>query len=87
MTKKAEPKSLMQQKADDLRKLKQSIADYERIQRALRIDVDNQKAELMKAESNLRDTEILLTAQKIKLTRDIDDMSTILEHELSALER
>lgn len=87
MTKKVEPKSLMQQKADELRKLKESIADYERIQRVLRIDVDNQKAELMKAESNLRDTEILLTAQKIKLTHDIDDMAEILEHELGTLVR
>jgi hypothetical protein len=75
--------SVLQQKAADLRQLKSSIAEYEKILPIVQKDVTDARVSLMQAESNLRDTVTLLTAQKVKLTNDIADMSDLLDMALT----
>jgi len=75
--------SVLQQKAADLRKLKASITDYEKILPIVRKDVTDANVALMQAEANYQDTLLLLSAQKVKLERDIKDMHTLLEAALT----
>ena len=76
-------KSVLQQKADDLRQLKASIAEYEKILPIVQKAVTDARVSLMQAEANLRDTQTLLTAQRVKLANDIQDMSSLLDMALS----
>ena len=75
--------SVLQQKAADLRRLKASITEYEKILPIVRKDVTDANVALMQAEANYQDTLILLSAQKVKLERDIKDMHTLLEAALT----
>ena len=75
--------SVLQQKAADLRRLKASITEYEKILLIVRKDVTDANVALMQAEANYQDTLILLSAQKVKLERDIKDMHTLLEAALT----
>ena len=75
--------SVLQQKAADLRKLKAAITDYEKILPIVRKDVTDANVALMQAEANYQDTLLLLSAQKVKLARDIKDMHTLLEAALT----
>lgn len=72
-------KSILQLQADKLRELKVSIEDYEKIEQTLRADVEQCELELMRARSNLLDTQTLLFAKRDKLRRDASDMHMLIE--------
>jgi hypothetical protein len=76
---KKKQQSVLQQKAADLRELKESIDKFKVIKDSLQQDVDILEAHLMEARANLRDTKIFLEAQQKKLNADANDMHNLIE--------
>ena len=75
--------SVLQQKAAELRDLKESIDDFTDLMEGLQIDIDNLEAQLLEARTNMRDTKILLEAKQRKLNADANDMHNLIERALN----
>lgn len=80
---KKKQQSVLQQKASDLRELKECIDKFEVIKDSLQQDVDMLEAQLMEARGNLRDTKIFLDAQREKLNADAMDMHSLIERAMN----
>lgn len=72
-------KSLVQQGADMLRQMLETIAKFEGIESSLLNDVENLETQLLVAKSNLSDTQSLLKAQREKLLREANNMHVLIE--------
>lgn len=78
MAKKAQ-KSLLQDKADLLRTLKDRVDEWKAIESSLETDVRRLEIELGHAKSNLADTISLRQAVQDKMIREANSMHTFIE--------
>jgi multidrug resistance efflux pump len=77
---KKQVRSVLQDMAERLRNLKESISQFEGVREGLVEYVAAIRAELMEAEAHLRDTEIFLNAHRQKLNADAMDMHRLIDN-------
>lgn len=80
MSKKREQKSILQQQADNLRQLKETITQFEVMEIDFARDVERLEIELMQARTNFVDTQAILKERRDKLAREANNMHTLIEH-------